>query len=167
MLLRKIDMHPNEQIINTLYTAFQAKDGDGMAACYHPDASFSDPVFTDLHGAEVTSMWRMLCERGKDLQVTFNNVHANDATGSAHWEATYSFSRSGRKVHNIIDATYKFKDGKIIEHRDSFDLWRWAGMALGTPGKLLGWSPPMQATIRKNGMDGLRLYMAKQDGQNR
>jgi ketosteroid isomerase-like protein len=155
-------MHPNEQLIHNLYTAFQRRDGEAMAACYHPDATFSDPVFTNLHGAEVGNMWRMLCERGKDLQVVFSDVKADDTNGSAHWEATYSFSRSGRKVHNVIEATFKFQDGKILQHRDSFDLWRWAGMALGLPGKLLGWAPFMQATIRKNGMDGLRSYMQKQ-----
>jgi ketosteroid isomerase-like protein len=152
-------MHPNEQLITNLYTAFQRRDGEAMAACYHPDAIFSDPVFTNLRGAEPGNMWRMLCERGKDLQVTFRDVKADDTNGSAHWEATYSFSRSGRKVHNIIDSTFKFKDGKIIEHKDSFDLWRWAGMALGVPGKLLGWTPFMQATIRKNGREGLETYM--------
>src|SRR5688572_8479639 len=119
LLFESISMHPNEQLITNLYNAFQRRDGEAMAACYHPDATFSDPVFTDLRGAEPGNMWRMLCERGKDLQVTFRDVKADDTNGSAHWEATYSFSRSGRKVHNIIDSTFKFKDGKIIEHKDS------------------------------------------------
>lgn len=154
-------MHPNEELIHTFYTAFQRKDGAAMAACYDSEATFSDPVFVGLKGAQVGSMWQMLCERGKDLTLAFNNVQANDETGSAHWEADYSFSRSGRKVHNVIEAAFVFRNGKILKHTDSFDLWRWAGMALGLQGQLLGWAPPVQAAIRKNAMDGLESYMQR------
>jgi hypothetical protein len=34
-------------------------------------------------------------------------------------------------------------------------------MALGLPGKLFGWAPPMQRAIRKNADRNLRAYMAK------
>ena len=43
-------------------------------------------------------------------------------------------------------------------------LFIWAGMALGLPGKLFGWLPPMQNAIRKKGDAGLRAYMAKKGG---
>ena len=35
----------NKQLIERFYAAFGRRDGDAMAACYAPDASFSDPVF--------------------------------------------------------------------------------------------------------------------------
>lgn len=38
----------NLALIERFYTAFDAGDGDAMAACYAPDVQFSDPVFTDL-----------------------------------------------------------------------------------------------------------------------
>lgn len=82
-------------------------------------------------------------------------------TRQAHWEARYDFTATGRKVHNIIDATFEFADGKIIRHRDHFDLHRWAGMALGLKGKLLGWAPPVQNAIRKMAVKGLDQYEAK------
>ncbi|MBI3243576.1 MAG: nuclear transport factor 2 family protein [Chloroflexi bacterium] len=158
-------MHPNEQLIHTFYTSFQKRDAAGMIACYHPDILFSDPVFTHLQGARAGAMWQMLCARGKDLTLTFTNVRADDRAGSAHWEATYSFSQTGRKVLNVIDATFEFRDGKIVRHADSFDLWKWAGMALGAPGALLGWSPPMQAAIRKTASRGLEAFIQKQGAQ--
>ncbi|MGH2565783.1 MAG: hypothetical protein ACRDE5_14800, partial [Ginsengibacter sp.] len=55
-----------------------------------------------------------------------------------HWEAWYTFSKTGRKVHNIIDAQFEFKDFKIIRHTDSFNLHKWASQALGWKGWLLG-----------------------------
>src|SRR5262249_41117213 len=40
--------NPNDELIRRLYTAFASHDGPAMAACYAPDAHFSDPVFVDL-----------------------------------------------------------------------------------------------------------------------
>lgn len=152
--------HPNAALIEKLYTAFQKKDGDTMAGVYSGDARFSDPVFQELKGPEVGAMWRMLCKRGKDLEVTFSDVEADDATGKAYWEARYTFSGGG-KVHNKIHASFRFKDGCVVEHKDSFDLKAWCGMALGLKGKLLGGTAFMQNAIRKQAMSGLRAFMTR------
>src|SRR5215213_2882806 len=104
-------MHPNAALIERFYTAFAARDAAGMQACYHPDVVFSDAAFGELRGAEAGAMWAMLLERGKDLRVTFSGVHADDAQGGAHWDADYTFSQSGRPVHNRIDAEFAFRDG--------------------------------------------------------
>lgn len=154
-------MSTNLQVLEKFYQSFQKRDGEGMAACYDPQATFADPAFGKLQGAQVGNMWRMLCERGKDLQVTYSNLVANEQTGSGYWEAHYSFSATGRKVHNKVTSSFKFKDGKIIEHRDSFDMWKWAGMALGLKGLLLGWLPPVQKTITKNALKGLEEYTSR------
>lgn len=154
-------MHPNAQLLQRFYEAFQRRDGEAMAACYHPDAQFSDPVFTDLRGAEVGAMWRMLCGRARDLDVSFRDVQADAAQGSAHWEARYTFS-TGRRVHNRIEAAFEFRDGLILRHRDRFDLWRWTRMALGPLGVALGWSPLVQGKVRRTARAGLSAFLAKQ-----
>ena len=155
-------MNTNEKIIQDFYTAFQARDGERMASFYHQDALFSDPAFGSLNGREVGAMWRMLCRRGKDLQVTFDRVWADGERGSAHWEARYSFSSTGRKVHNVIDASFLFLDGKILEHHDRFNLWRWSAQALGPTGLLLGWTPLVCRRIRKQARDGLTAFLQKE-----
>ena len=157
-------MNANEALIRRFYSAFQQRDATGMVACYAPDVQFSDPVFTDLRGAAAGAMWKMLCARGKDLKIEFRDVRADDTTGSAHWEAWYTFSTTGRKVHNIIEATFEFSDGKITRHTDRFDLHRWSGLALGLPGKLLGWTPLLQNKIRAMAKKGLDDYVAKPTG---
>src|SRR5689334_36845 len=142
-------MHPNAKIIEDFYAAFGKKDAEGMLAFYDGAVEFSDPVFPRLKGEEAFGMWRMLCERAQDFSLEASGIEANDTSGKAHWEAHYTFSATGRKVHNRIDARFTFKDGKIIRHQDSFDLWAWAGMALGLKGRLLGWTPFVQGAIRK------------------
>ena len=154
-------MHPNAELIKTFYTAFQSRDSDGMIACYRSDIVFSDPVFGTLHRPEATSMWQMLCERGKDLTIEFGNIQADDDKGSAHWEAWYTFSKSKRRVHNIIEAKFVFQEGKIIQHADRFNLWKWSAMALGPLGTFLGWAPFVQAGIRKEARRGLDAFMQK------
>jgi ketosteroid isomerase-like protein len=156
-------MNNNQELITQFYTAFQQKDYAGMIACYHPEIHFSDPVFTDLHGNRAKAMWHMLCERGKDLQVSFRDVQADERNGRAHWEAIYTFS-TGRKVHNIIDAAFEFRDGQIIRHQDTFDLWRWTRMALGPMGLFLGWIPLVQNRVRRTALAGLDKFVAKNGG---
>jgi ketosteroid isomerase-like protein len=155
-------MHPNAQLIEKFYTAFQSRNADGMCACYHPEVTFTDPAFGTLRGAQATSMWRMLVERGKDLRITFNNIRADDARGSAHWEASYTFGKNRRVVHNIIDAEFVFKDGLIYQHTDRFNFSRWAGMALGPVGALLGWTPFIRSAVRKDALKGLDVFMKRQ-----
>jgi hypothetical protein len=57
-------------------------------------------------------MWHMLCVRGKDMTMEFTVAEA-DGNVSAHWEPKYRFSQTGRLVHNIIDSTFEFKEGKL------------------------------------------------------
>ena len=152
--------HPNAELITRFYRAFQQLDAEGMAACYADDVCFSDPVFQDLRGDEAVDMWRMLAARAQDFSLTFDQVQADDRQGSAHWVATYLFSQTGNTVVNRIEARFVFRDGKIVEHRDHFDLWRWARQALGLKGLLLGWAPPVQNAIRRQAGKGLRQFRA-------
>ena len=150
----------NEETIESFYRSLQQRDYEGMIACYHESIQFSDPVFADLRGDEARAMWHMLCEQGTDLHVTYTGVAAEGDSGSARWDAHYTFSPTGRLVHNKVDAGFEFEDGKIIRHVDSFDLWRWARMALGTTGLMTGWSGFAQAKVRATADRSLRRFIA-------
>jgi ketosteroid isomerase-like protein len=157
------DAATNEALIDRFYSAFARKDHEAMAACYADDATFSDPVFQNLRGDEVRSMWRMLCKRGLDLELTHSDVHADGDRGSAHWVADYTFTGTGRRVHNEIDASFRFENGLIAEHEDHFDLWSWTRQALGPVGVLAGWSPPLQNKVRGQARENLRAFTAAGD----
>jgi ketosteroid isomerase-like protein len=154
-------MHRNAELIRKFYTSLGNRDARGMAACYHPAVRFSDEVFTNLEGARADGMWQMLCERGKDLKVEFRDIEADESVGRAHWEARYTFSASGRPVHNRVEARFEFRDGKIISHRDTFDFWAWASQALGPIGRLLGWSTFLKNRVRKRAAKGLAVFLGE------
>ena len=151
-------MHPNAELIQRFYAAFAKRDSAAMNACYASDIEFHDPVFQRLRGDDARRMWRMLCARAKDLNVVASGIEADELTGRAHWVATYTFGATGNRVENHIDASFVFEDGKIVQHRDRFDLYRWARQALGLKGLLLGWLPPVQAALRKQAAQGLRAF---------
>ncbi|MFV3332144.1 nuclear transport factor 2 family protein [Pseudomonas sp. NY15437] len=159
--------HANAQLIERFYQAFQRRDGDAMAACYSADVRFSDPVFTDLRGAEAGDMWRLLTARAQDFSLTYEGVTADDTRGSARWVASYTFTQTGRKVINHIQAHFHFRDGLICQHVDSFDLWAWSRQALGAKGALLGWAPPVQRAIRAQADKGLAAYRAQRGANSR
>ena len=148
------------EVVSRLYQAFAARDHEAMARCYTPDAQFSDPVFTDLRGTQVAAMWRMLCQRATDLRIVHRDVSAGGDSGAAHWEAWYSYSATGRPVHNVIEATFTFRDGLIATHRDHFDLYRWTRQALGLTGILLGWTPALQSAVRRKAAVALARFSA-------
>lgn len=152
-------MHPNESLIRNFYQSFQQNNFVGMQNAYHPDATYSDPVFGKLNAAEAKAMWKMLITSAKDLKITFGEVKANDQTGSCRWEAHYTFSGTGRKVHNIIKAEFTFKDGKIFRHEDHFNFWRWSWMALGSSGLVMGWSPYLLHAVQKKVKARLDKFM--------
>jgi ketosteroid isomerase-like protein len=156
--------HPNAALLRGFYEAFDRRDGDAMAKCYTPDARFSDPVFPDLRGERIGAMWRMLCLGAKDLKVTASHIRADETRGSAHWEATYTFNRTGRTVHNVIEATFVFKDGRIERHSDDFDFKAWARQALGWMGRLFGGSHQLRDKVRKDAARRLARFAGPGDG---
>jgi len=153
--------HPNHQLVNKFYSAFQSHDGKTMADCYARDATFSDPVYRTLNGYQAGCMWEMFCSGAakSKLEVTFNIISVDDNSGKVHWEARYLFQ--GNRVHNIIEASFKFKDGKIIEHCDIFNFHRWARQALGIKGKLFGWTSGLHNKVSSLGMSRLQKYIEK------
>jgi ketosteroid isomerase-like protein len=129
-----------ENVIEKFYKAFSNLDAETMVSCYHDQVVFEDPAFGILNGERAKNMWRMLCEsqKNKDFRVDYSNIEVTENSGSAFWEAFYTFSKTGRKVHNRIHAKFEFKDGKIIKHTDTFNLHSWSKQALGLKGFVLG-----------------------------
>lgn len=150
----------NRAVITEFYQAFQRLDAEAMSACYSEDVLFSDPAFGELRGRDAADMWRMLTSRAKDFSLTFDSVQADERSGSAHWVARYLFSQAGNTVVNDIQARFILRDGKICEHHDTFDLWRWSRQALGVKGLLLGWTPLVGNAVRKQALKGLRAFQA-------
>jgi len=148
------------ELVNKFYTAFQHKDYNTMNSCYSEDIVFFDPVFELLKGDEVRSMWQMLCTNAKDFSLTFNNIAALDNEYcTCDWIATYTFSKTGRKVVNRVRANMRILDGKIVEHSDAFSIHKWSTQALGLAGQLFGWNSFFQRKIKNKARKDLLSFI--------
>jgi hypothetical protein len=149
--------------IERFYAAFAKLDSATMQACYAEDARFDDEAFSLQGRGQIGGMWRMLCETTRAKGMTHWRLQASHITArSAHWEAHYLFSATGRLVHNVIDAEFEFDgQGRITRHRDRFDFWRWSRQALGAPGWLLGWSPFLRGKVRAQAAANLQRFMTR------
>ena len=159
-------MNNNQQIIQRFYTAFQQLDYTTMQDCYSDNPVFSDPAFGLLQGEEVKAMWEMLCKNAKNFSLTYSGIQLlDDEYATCNWTATYTFSKTGRNVINNIKAHMRIENGKITEHTDKFDLWKWSRQALGLPGLLLGWSAFIANKVHKNARTNLEKFMAAKANQ--
>jgi ketosteroid isomerase-like protein len=153
-------VHPNVELLERFYTGLQRSDIAAVRACYAPDVVYSDPVFRELRGDRALAMWEMIFSRDEPMEVSFSDISADDETGSGRWEARYVFTKSGREVRNAIDSRFRFAGGRIVEHRDTFSVYKWASMALGPVGRLAGWSPPLRASLHKESAKMLDRFQA-------
>jgi ketosteroid isomerase-like protein len=152
-------MNQNEQLIHKFYTSFANADVKTMCECYHSNIQFEDPAFGILKGNDVFQMWKMLMEKSKgNIKIEFSEIKADEYTGTAKWVAAYNFSKTNRKVVNVVYAQFKFRDGLIIQHTDYFDIWKWSKQAFGFKGALLGWTGYMQTQIQKQAIASLQNY---------
>lgn len=157
-----------DSIAARFYRAFAARDWRTMAAQYADDARFRDPAFGDLDAREARSMWQMLVSRGTDLRVEHEILDETPDSAHVRWTAHYTFSQTGRPVVNVISAAMKFRDGRIAEHVDAFDFWRWSRQALGPAGLLLGWTPFLRRKVRAGARASLKQFMQRlEQGQSR
>jgi ketosteroid isomerase-like protein len=147
----------NASVIRELYESLNRRDGNSMARLYLPDGRFRDPAFGELTGAEAGAMWRMLTSRADDLEVELAEHHANGDEGSARVVARYTFTRTGRPVTNHIRGRFRFRDGRIAEHEDSFSFHSWARQALGPAGWVLG-VPPLSLLFRRRARRDLAKF---------
>ena len=153
-------MDTPSQLISKFYTSFQELDSRGMNSCYSEDIVFFDPMFELLQADQARAMWRMLCKNARDFSLTFSNIQdLGDDYYTCDWDATYTFSATGRKVVNNVKAHMKIDGGKIIEHSDGFSLHKWSTQAMGLSGKLLGWNSFFQRKIKNKARRNLLKFM--------
>jgi ketosteroid isomerase-like protein len=150
----------SEEVIERFYAAFARRDGPAMAGCYAPGARFSDPVFGKLDAEQAGAMWRMLTAGAQDLEVELLEHADHGEWGTARWRARYVFTQTGRPVVNDVFAAFRFDDGLIAEHADSFSFKLWASQALGKEARIPGTLRVLRAAVRRRARRRLQEFVA-------
>lgn len=134
-------MNNDERLIERFFKAFQKLNAAEMNACYSDDVAFYDPMFELLRGEEAKTMWEMLCKNARDFSLQYDSIkNLDDGYYTCNWTASYTFSKTGRRVVNMCKAHMKIENGLITEHSDGWSMLKWSAQAFGITGKLLGWA---------------------------
>lgn len=137
-------------VVTEFYAAFVKQDTKSMEQLYSKDVKFQDAIFKYGDREGTMGMWNKILRDPKSkFSFELKSVEGDVVTG--HWKADYELL--GRKVHNEIDARMVVRDGKIVEHRDSFDWDKWAKQALPAGG--LFTMPPFEQLAK----GALRLFV--------
>jgi ketosteroid isomerase-like protein len=140
-------MLPRDAAI-AFYQAMNNRDSDTMNALYSPNATFSDPVFPQLEGNDIQTMWSMLMRGAQNFTVQHEIQCADESSVRVKWIATYTFSQTGRRVVNEVETKMTFANGKILTQNDHFNFYLWARQALGLSGSLFGWTNWFQRAVQ-------------------
>lgn len=131
-----MDSSETRELLVCFYEAMSHHDGETMASLYSEHARFVDPVF-NLGGAEIGRMWKGLMSRAKGFSSSYTITSVESFQGTARWTARYFFGGKAQVV-NVIFSEFRCENGRIVEHRDTFDFPKWAAQAMGIPGRLFG-----------------------------
>ncbi len=123
-------MSPAEETAKRFYECLKSNDPAGAIECYCDDAEFRDMAFSLIGKVNIAAMWRFECSRG--LKIEYRDIRTDGTQVKGHWDCDYKF-HGVRPVHNEIDSTFNFRNGKICVHHDKASRWRWARQTLGFP----------------------------------
>ena len=155
-------MNNDERLVERFFQAFQKLDAREMNACYSDDVAFYDPMFELLRGDEAKAMWEMLCTNAKDFSLRYDSIkNLDDGYYTCNWTASYTFSKTGRRVVNMCKAHMKIENGLITEHSDGWSMHKWSAQAFGFTGKLLGWAGFFRRKLKNTAKRNLMNYLEK------
>lgn len=116
-----------EAVMKKFYEAFVAQRPKDFEALYAPDVKFKDAVFEYSDRRGTMRMWKQILSNPKNtFRFEFDRVEGEVAYG--RWVADYKLG--GRPIHNEIETRMVIRDGKIVEHTDSFSWNKWVKQAL-------------------------------------
>jgi SnoaL-like domain len=149
-------MHKNTGVVlEKFYKGVENHDHLAIAACYQSNGTFKDIAF-ELEGKKmIQAMWHMIAKT--DLTISYEIKDTDENNGTALWTADYTFTDTGRKVHNELESNFRFSDGLILSQVDDCDPWNWGMQALGPAKGFLSWLVP--AIRHKKAMDKLRNFI--------
>jgi limonene-1,2-epoxide hydrolase len=101
--------------------AFNAGDLDGLLSRYHRDVYFEDPI-QRVYGLDAfAEVNRRMFRKLRGLKITLHELLVGDGQFFASWSMRFSLPLG--PTITIEGATHgKLRDGKIIFHRDYWDM---------------------------------------------
>ena len=147
----------SKEIAIKFYDAFSAANIDVLKQLYDKKLRYNDNIFVNLDYNETISMWSSLLVGNKNMSIKYEIKKYSEKYVEVEWIADYLFTSTNRNVKNIILAKMEIDQGKIINHTDNFDFYKWSQMAFGITGVLIGWTSFFKNKVRTEAYNKLGL----------
>ena len=132
-------------LVQDFAKAFNARDVDGLLACFTDRASYTDNFFGEHHGRDgLRAMFERMFREGREYAWRMDTIVETPASAAAEWTFSYvvteAVARSaGRKVRFRGMSVFELEGGRIARYREYFDT----GVAL----LQLGFAPDAIAKV--------------------
>jgi|GEM_PF-68662 len=152
------------QVVQKYFEAFQQGDWKTMSKSYAPDATFQDPIFPKgLKGNQIGAAWGDITQNIKP-KITFSDIKVDGDTVTAKWNAKYQLDLplfGKNAIDNDITATFKIKDGKIVDHKEHFDLNEYMREATGMGPFSFLMRPVVRPRLRSGALENMNTFLNK------
>lgn len=143
-------------VVDRFFEALRRADVSVIDNCYHPQISYSDPLFEDLRGTRVALRWRMLLTQATSFSLEHSLVFADERKAQVQWTANYLLN--GRSVRIPMLSTLAIWDDLIVRQVDEYDLWKYCRQTHGLTGTLLGGLQFFQKIIKRRARNELERF---------
>jgi steroid delta-isomerase-like uncharacterized protein len=132
-------------LVQDFAKAFNARDVDGLLACFTERASYTDNFFGEHRGRDgLRAMFKRMFREGRDYVWQMDTIVETPAAAAAEWTFSYVVTdavprSAGRKVRFRGMSLFELEHGRIARYREYFDT----GVALVQ----LGFAPESMAKV--------------------
>jgi len=132
-------------LVQDFAKAFNARDVDGLLACFTDRASYTDNFYGEHHGRDgLRAMFERMFHEGRDYAWRMDTIVETPASAAAEWTFSYVVTdavprSAGRKVRFRGMSVFELDAGRIARYREYFDT----GVALVQ----LGFAPEAIAKV--------------------
>lgn len=123
----------------SIYKALNKNNLTSLETLYHPEIVFRDPAHEIVGLAAFIQYFTVLYENVTDCQFAIHHTTVEDDDAFVTWTMTLSHPKLEKgKARQVQGCSHlRFSEGKIIRHRDYFDMGEMLYEALPVLGRLL------------------------------
>jgi steroid delta-isomerase-like uncharacterized protein len=114
-------------LVQDFAKAFNARDVDGLLACFTERASYADNFFGEQQGRDaLRAMFERMFREGRDYAWRMDTIVETPASAAAEWTFSYVVTdavprSAGRKVRFRGMSVFELEGGRIARYREYFD----------------------------------------------
>ena len=114
-------------LVQEFAKAFNARDVDGLLACFTDRASYTDNFFGEHQGREdLRAMFDRMFREGRDYAWRMDTIVETPTSAAAEWTFSYIVTdavprSAGRKVRFRGMSMFELEGGRIARYREYFD----------------------------------------------